>query len=182
MGLDVTFFERVEFVGEHATEWIDADGVTRECDHRVAYTSGGFPRTEAGVPSGQHFEESGESLHWSLNYAGYSMFRACLLHTVRPDLVTAENPYYPRVWTDEITAEEFQSWPFNELIWFSDCEGTYGPEVAAKLLSDFRKHEHRIDSSALELFPAWGSMFGKLYREYMAGLEIVGDQGLVTYG
>lgn len=191
MGLDVHFFEAIEVVGPHATSWIDESGVSRDCDHQAIYTSGHFPRTEVGLTSGVHFEESGLTEHWSMPYMAYSRFRAVLLNITRPDLVhpvpqrtpdSLSGSYYPRVWTDEISYAELESWPFNELINFSDCEGAYGPEVAAKLLKDFRDHEDRVYDSADHLWPMNADPWVKAYRRYMEGLAIVGPKGLVTYG
>ena len=181
VGLDITFFERVEWVGPHSTEWVNPDGSHGYCDHWSAYVNESFPVTQAGVQGG-HFVSAGREASWGMSYSGYSRFRACLLHTVRLDLVTSTRPYYPRVWTDEISEEEFRTWPFNELIDFSDCEGSFGHAVSVKLLKDFRKHEHLIEASADALWgPDPSDAWGKRYQGYMEGLSLVGPDGLVTY-
>lgn len=193
MGLDISFYESVERVGPHATEWIDDEGRQHECwddlDHRAVMLwsrheqPDTFVFTQRGLDSEFHFIPQGRERSWSMSYGGYSLFRAYLLSLVRPDLVLAErdresSSYYPRAY--DLSDDEFYSLPFAELLDFADNEGTYSGEVAAELARDFRANEPLLDATPGP-FPAWTNRFREAYRKYAACLEVVGPAGLVDY-
>jgi hypothetical protein len=195
MGLDITFYQSTERIPAHATSWVDDAGDAHECEHNVVmlwsasgqFSSDTFAFTQRGLDSEYHFESTGETAWWHMSYGTYSLWRACLLHLVRPDLVLPEGEqaknggrsYYPAVY--EMDDQEFQQIPFAELIDFADNEGTYGPEVAAELLKDFREYADRAESEFGTIFPTWTDYFREKYREYMDCLSIVGPTGLVDY-
>lgn len=75
---------------------------------------------------------------------------------------------------------------FREMTRFSDCEGTIGPKVCAKLLADFRENEEGfcrwLDEGRVD---DWSGLSGRdildcadaLYRRYLAGLELACSDG-----
>lgn len=64
--------------------------------------------------------------------------------------------------------------PFYELIHFSDCEGTIGPAVSAKLLADFIAHEER----AMAVDDDW---FRALYMDWKRAFALAADGGAVQF-
>lgn len=76
---------------------------------------------------------------------------------------------------------------FREMVCFSDCEGTIGPKVVAKLLADFKGHREgffkHCDEELLPEGEGWfDAGFAKeLYDGYIEALEAAGDGGAVVY-
>jgi hypothetical protein len=193
VGLDITFYEKVERVGDHATSWLE-NGEEMSCydlDHQRAYIwpEGTFLCTQRGLDKEFCYISRGRTASWHASYSGYSIFRAALMGMVRPDLLRkddepgykSETGFYPRLW--DITDDaEFRAIPFIELLDFADNEGVFTGEVAAKLLHDFEvwlPEAERPDFG--QYFPAWQDhMLGK-YLEYMEGLRLVSLDGLVDY-
>lgn len=69
---------------------------------------------------------------------------------------------------------DYAALPFFELIEFSDCEGTIGPEAAADLLADFRAYEKDFAAAYPDSVD--------LYQNWMKGLSLAADDGLVIFG
>lgn len=190
MGLDITFYESVERIGDHATSWLEG-GVEKNCydlDHQraVIWPEGTFLCTQRDFDAEFCYVGTGRTRSWHASYGGYSIFRAALLSLVRPELLRTENEpwdsgYYPRLWQIQDDAE-FRAIPFIELLDFADNEGTYGPEVAAKLLDDFKTWlPCAMEFTFGDRWPAWQGHLPSMYEGYMAGLQLVGSDGLVDY-
>jgi len=66
--------------------------------------------------------------------------------------------------------------PFMELINFSDCEGTLGPVVCAKLAEDFQEFDDRAKS-------AWGGDSGPyaIYSNWRKAVEMAADRGAIAF-
>jgi len=181
MGLDISFYEKIEIVGAHPTEWQNEDGSYDECwseTHSTAYSHKIFPFTSRGLPEGVfHFDHTGEKHHWQDAYGGYNRWREKLFSLVGQGSIKD-------LWMREWESEEVQeAVPFLEILNFSDCEGAYSGEVAADLLKDFRDFQDEASETdeGLEKFQERYSFYSQ-YRSYMEGLEKVGPSGLVTYG
>lgn len=192
MGLDVMFYERIEKIGPHATEWVDDDGNPHSCwddlDHEQAslWPDGTFAFTQRGLDNDFHFTPSGQRERVSFTYSFYSVWRAALLALVRPDLSTGRRRFDGEWFTwyedglDDLSDAEFEALPFAELIGFADNEGSYTGGVAAELLGDFNDYADRLDEFG-SIFPGSQPQLLAYYRKYQAGLAIVGVDGLVDY-
>jgi hypothetical protein len=64
--------------------------------------------------------------------------------------------------------------PFWELIHFSDCEGTIGPEVSAKLAQDFARYQDQADAHPDE-------RFRDLYATWRTAFEMASQGGAVDF-
>lgn len=67
--------------------------------------------------------------------------------------------------------------PFAELINFSDCEGTIGTAVSAKLARDFAEFESKAKAHESDM----GERFYTLYDEFRAAFEMAADAGAVNF-
>lgn len=63
--------------------------------------------------------------------------------------------------------------PFSELIDFSDCEGTFGTEMSAKLAKDFRDWDVRASTL--------GDRFYRTYTVFRNAFEMASDGGAVQF-
>lgn len=63
--------------------------------------------------------------------------------------------------------------PFMELINFSDCEGTIGTEVSAKLIEDFRRYRNKAE--------AIGGVFWDKYQEWQEAFKVASNKGAVNF-
>lgn len=101
------------------------------------------------------------------SYGGYNAYRAALslmAHGVDPDTI----------WADR---EAWKGKPFYEQIDFSDCEGTLGPGVCAKLALDYDDH---VGKAAV----AWaGEDDGMLrrYKMWQEAFKRAAGTGVVIY-
>lgn len=72
------------------------------------------------------------------------------------------------------SAFEADGGPFWELIWFSDCEGIIGSEIAKKLHNDFIEFQAKADAS-----PELG--FRERYANWRKAFELAADDGAVEF-
>jgi len=71
--------------------------------------------------------------------------------------------------------------PFYELIFFSDCEGTIGPDAAADLAEDFRAMRAKVLSQPLA-DPEAEAWFVERYDQWAAAFELASrGRGLVLF-
>jgi hypothetical protein len=180
MGLDITAYSNLTYVGHHA-EWADEDAHYDQ--HHEAYAYLGFPHALLGIPnvsekqgysetflSGGCFEttEKTESYRFRAgSYSGYSRWRQ--------DLAARFNPY-----RDGGRGEPDPEKPFYELIWFADNEGTIGQLAAVNLLVDFRQHEAAYQAAhASGTYE--GDWFHESYADWTRACELAADGGLIDF-
>ena len=175
MGLDITAYSHLKHVGPHekdpALNEGEPGGPNAWCyyeNHVEAFAYDCFPasyrglpvlRTERGFVFGGCYETTEETKMHSFcagSYGGYNRWREAL----------AEQFNAP-------VGKPDPAKPFYELIWFSDNEGTIGPETAQDLLADFREHAD-----------VWRSPFEShrdLYNDWLRAFELAADGGLVRF-
>jgi hypothetical protein len=125
MGLDITAYEKLTFVRPSVTN-VDYDYPTET----PVYVK--RPDRADGLVTGI-YRVDGETFEFRAgSYSGYNAWRAWLCRTM-----LQKTPEY--VWSH---LEDFVGKPFIELIDFSDCEGTIGSDVCAKLAHDFAAHRN----------------------------------------
>lgn len=164
MGLDISVYQNLEFVKsrESATD--------EDWDNFISiYAHPDFPDRAGSLRSGFY---NGDCVHRfrAGSYGGYNHWRERLSYLAL-DASPAE------VWRDN---DSYRDRPFFELIEFSDCEGTIGPEVSAKLAGDFAAWEG-------EARAAWGDGEGfdgydfLKYMEWQKAFDLAALDGAVEF-
>lgn len=164
MGLDITAYSRLKHIGMHTDDgWCEEDG------HVMAYTYLSFPRSFRGIPIlnekavrdserfmvGGCFEITPQTKMCRFragSYSGYSAWRDHMRSQFNVGL-DPEKPFY-------------------ELIYFSDSEGTIGPEAARDLYWDFFNCGASYGGEGYRL---------ELYTLWMHACELAMDDGLIDF-
>lgn len=127
--------------------------------------SGVRPGYFDGLDDGFYYDYEGEESFISCAYSSYGALRSALMAFVADTGLDRA--------------------AFREVIVFSDCEGTIGPKVCAKLLRDFEEHRVAYHDYVEETFEAdgWGGAnhVSELYERYLDGLLYVGENGVLVY-
>jgi hypothetical protein len=135
MGLDISVYINVKEVPASEVE-LDSDGYPVKWDeYEKFYINPHFEgRAEPFKEDAFYKVESPDpDIDFSRSYGGYN--------TLREQLAELVNLNIHDVWDETIT-----DGPFVELINFSDCEGTIGTVVAAKLAKDFAQHQSKVNN------------------------------------
>lgn len=156
MGLDITAYRNLTEVRSPRDE--DDDGYD---DNLVRlYENPGFSGRAEGVNCAMLFAAAEEFNFRAGSYSGYNRWREWLSSIVG---TTPE-----RVWGGDTPAA------FGELILFSDCEGTIGPVVAARLAKDFADYE-------AEAVAVGDEYTVQVYRHFRRAFEMAADRGAVSF-
>jgi hypothetical protein len=86
-----------------------------------------------------------------------------------------------KIWEDH---ESFAGKPFVELICFSDCEGSIGPETSAKLAKDFADYEEQAREWAKDRYADWHDEFDwwfSKYENFKRAFELAAQGGFVMF-
>ena len=171
MGLDVSYFERVEFVKDSADR--EYDGYDEGLRRLYPFPDNAELATRAdGLASGWYRieGESGDFLAGSYN--GYNRWReqlAKMAHNATPE----------EIWKDQ---EAWRGKAFFELIHFADNEGCIGPQTSAKLARDFAEHQERAEAFAKTLpGPLDGKWFIDKYNRWRKAFETARHGGAVMF-
>lgn len=159
MGLDITAYRRLSVLDVADVEFED-----EEEDYALnamkLYDNPDFPGRIGSLDAGAFYDEGEESFSFRAgSYSGHSAFRRDL-----------EN-------LTQYSAEAVDSGPFYELLWFSDCEGTIGPEVSAKLYQDFVDFDER---AATFNIPDHDWFYSK-YNDWKRAFKLAADGGAVVF-
>lgn len=181
MGLDITAYRRVtkldvifdedgEALDKETKEYVEHD--VRVCANKD------FPGREEGVDDRAAYKAEDSMGFRAGSYGGYNAWREEL----------AKLAGYPATPYDRYNSVQMRhdagAWaaecgPFWELICFSDCEGTIGPIVSAKLAKDFAEWDERAkqhdESAGLN-----GGLY-ELFQEWRKAFEMAADGGLVDF-
>jgi hypothetical protein len=138
----------------------------------------GFIARGEGIQAGATYSSCAEEFHFRAgSYSGYNEWREALAKMAGYPAVadaTEPVPTSKHGHTHSAGAWGMTQGPFWELINFSDCNGTIGPRVAAKLLRDFIEYQ-----SVADLHPE--SWFQSLYFEWRHAFEMAADGGAVVF-
>jgi hypothetical protein len=160
MGLDITAYERLTPVTSRDSEC--------EPGHTRIWINAEFPGRAGELKDGVYRYE-GELLTFRAgSYGGYNDWRrwlAALVGTTPEDVWNSETP----------------SGPFVELINFSDCEGTIGTTVAAKLAGDFAQWEARAMEKMRAESPDVIDWHQSVWTNWRRAFEIAARGGAVTF-
>jgi hypothetical protein len=169
MGLDIIAYRRL--AGPIISNDADTGCYT-------ALNDAGFESRGEGIQAGATYSGCDEELHFRAgSYSGYAEWREQLAKLAGyPSVADATEPVpqSKHGHTHSAGAWGMTEGPFWELINFSDCEGTIGPKVAAKLLRDFIEYQSVIDVQA----EPW---FQSLYFEWRRAFEMAADHGAVVF-
>ena len=109
------------------------------------------------------------------SYSGYSAWRDWLGKTFLEENADSIWKNYEEMEKDHL--------PFIELINFSDCEGTIGPNVSMKLYEDFYRYSseitkiRKIDSAGSDI-----SWYTEQYDNWMRAFFLGAQKGAVIFG
>lgn len=182
MGLSITAYSKATLLPKHPYD----DERCYDADHRMASTNVGFERSYRGLADaevidgewigGRCYDVSDSETHrfQAGSYSGYGKFRDLLAQAFHH--VDAF-----QIWPE---ADRYADAPFFELINFSDCEGTIGPDAAADLLKDFEdgrsqwadylvaKYGHRVMDQKYYL---------EKYEDWAHACRLAADRGLIDF-
>lgn len=157
MGLDITAYSKIAEAEEN--EAFDETGELHDGFVQL-YVNPDF-NGRADEIKNRHAYRIGDSFSFRAgSYGGYNQWRSALAALVgtTPSAVW-ENP---------------KPGPFMELINFSDCEGTIGASISAKLAKDFAQYQTIADENDSEYFR-------KKYEEWRKAFEMASDGGAVVF-
>jgi len=175
MGLDISAYkglEKIDCVFDEEGDPIDA--TTREpIDYDVRpWVNPDFPGRADDIESRAVYKSADSMSLTGWGYGRYNAWREQLAKlagypaTEFKSYGTTQMRYDAGAWA--ATAG-----PFWELIYFTDCDGTVGSAISAKLAKDFADH-----AAAAE---AIGGHFFEVYQEFRDAFEMAADNGCVRF-
>ncbi|MGF6153992.1 hypothetical protein [Pseudomonas fluorescens] len=170
MGLDITAYRKLVLTPDAER---DEDGELVDYDNYTTfYDNKDFPGRIEGITPKAAYKVEGDCCGLSAGYGGYNAWRNQLAQLAGYPLGHYEqygrqaDSYCVACWNGE-------SGPFAEQINFSDCEGTIGPVVSAKLAKDYAAFAEKAE--------AIGGYFWEKYQEWKAAFECAADSGAVSF-
>lgn len=172
MGLDISAYSKLveapDAERDGDNELVDYD------NYREFYFNQDFPGREEGLKEGMAYKLGDDSHGFRAgSYGGYSVWRNELAKMAgyAEGKQTGEDyadrfPHAAQAWQDG-------SGPFYEQIQFSDCDGTIGPVVSAKLAKDYADYAAKAEQI--------GGRFWELYQEWQKAFQIAADCGAVSF-
>lgn len=168
MGLTIQAYSKLVFAPNQDPDDEEADTLV------FVDVSRGFAAQAAGLRIGYHMA-TGEDYEFGDSYSGYNRWRNRLaqLGGYAPTLHVAKAGAEAELRHD-VTVWNGAQGPFSELINFSDCEGSIGPAVSAKLLVDFGAF--REQAEALN-----DQGFLHMYTSFQRAFALAADDGAVIF-
>lgn len=170
MGLDITAYSRLV---EEANPELEEDGQLVDENLIRLWENPDFQGRLDGLKGNGVYRTSGECGGFRAgSYGGYTAWREELARIAgyEPGQIEIHgkprSSYCAKPWAGA-------SGPFSEQINFSDCEGTIGPVVSAKLAKDYAEF--------LPFAEAVGGRFLELYLDWKSAFELAADQGAVIF-
>jgi hypothetical protein len=165
MGLDITSYSNLSYVGEHTTDWCDDE------DHVEAFAYDSFRDSFRGIPIVRTKRIGGTDF---LIGGCYAVTDKTETHGFRAGSYSGYG-----AWRDNLRAQfnpgQEPSGPFYELIWFADNEGSIGELAAAELLADFRHHAGLYVPGGDR--PWWAEKC----QDWTRACELAADGGLIRF-
>lgn len=173
MGLDIRAFRGLTRTGDLDFEALDTIALSWNDD---------FPGRADDVPPANYTAEDSFGFRAG-SYGGYTAWREQLaklagypavdhdfgfrggIEDIRPSHAAA-------AW--DLDGPLVEAFPFWALVNFSDCEGTIGTAVSAKLAADFAAYQEKADAHPEEYFR-------HLYGEWRKAFEMAADRGAVRF-
>lgn len=173
MGLDIAAYSKLA----KAELALDGDGEPLLegywNTHAKAWLNPDWPDRAAGLDDGAWYTFTETIEFRAGSYSGYNDWRERLAQLAGyPSTETESASFGPRS-LHSAACWDGATGPFSELIDFSDCEGSLGPEVSRKLLADFIQFDPKAR--------AIGGRFYDLYAEWKKAFELAADGGMVCF-
>jgi len=170
MGLDVSAYSKLV---EAPDAERDEDGEPVDYDnYRNFYFNKDFPGRAEGLKEGMTYKLGEEGSGLSTGYGRYSAWRDELAKLAGYPAEPYER--YGRVEQSHcMPCWNGAQGPFAEQINFSDCDGTIGPVVSAKLAKDYADFAEKAE--------AVGGYFWEKYQEWKVVFEIAANDGAVVF-
>ena len=181
MGLDISAYRSVTKLDVNFDEGGEAiDKVTGEpVDYDVrVYANPDFPGREEGVEDRAVYTAK-DGMSFRTGYGSHGAWREELAKLAGYQATPVDRGYGSVTEMHSGGAWSAESGPFWELINFSDCEGTIGPVVSAKLARDFSDWGER--ASKHDEANALDGYFYKRFQEWCQAFEMAADGGLVDF-
>jgi hypothetical protein len=160
MGLDITAYEKLEWLREIPEDW------DHEEDETSLYRIEAFAKSCDGLRNGI-YRYSGETHGFRAgSYSGYNEWRRQLARLV--------GTVPEAVWKGAPCAA------FGELIHNADNEGFIGPTTSAKLAKDFADWQTRAEKFAAECHADDGGWFLGKYNDWRKAFELASKGGAVA--
>lgn len=171
MGLDISYYTKLQLA---ANQGFNRDGEPIGEGFTLAKNDGDFRNREEGVDLDAVYVGESAGVFPCGSYGSYNYWRNDLAklagYAAFPGEDSPKRAHCMTAW------EVVTSGPFWELINFSDCEGTIGPVVSAKLAKDFAKFD-----DAAKAFKDGGPYFCELYSDFRKAFETAADNGAVEF-
>lgn len=170
MGLDITAYSKLV---EAPDAERDSNGELVDYDnHTSFYSSEDFPGRTQGLTEGMTYRTAGECSGLSAGYGSYNAWREELAKLAGYPVEMREQ-YGRQVESYCAACWGGAQGPFAEQINFSDCEGTIGPVVSAKLAKDYAEFADKAQAA--------GGYFWEKYQEWQAAFDLAADNGAVSF-
>lgn len=171
MGLDVSAFSKLVEApdaerDEHG-DLVDYD------NYRDFYFNKDFPGRAEGLKEGMTYKLGEEGSGLSTGYGRYSAWRDELANLAGYTPDASPSDEYEKRFPYFGGANKAGEGPFYEQILFSDCDGTIGPVVSAKLAKDYADFAEKAE--------AVGGYFWEKYQEWKVAFEVAADGGAVVF-
>lgn len=163
MGLDISVVSNLNFVCSR-DELSDEECDQHHDDYVFLFAHPDFEAQADEMETGFYTGEYEEGFRAG-SYGGYSRFREELCKAML-DVDPVE------VWNNP---NRFNGIPFVELINFSDCEGTIGPQTSAKLYWDFKEHLEKAEKLFTSDYDGYDYLL-ETYKNFMNAFEIAGSK------
>lgn len=171
MGLDITAYKALTKVENPK---LDSDGRPENYNEETSfYANPDFPGRMEGIEENTVYRYVDAHGFRAGSYGGYNGWRNELAKLAGypvgayREFGRAYESYAAGAW-------KASEGPFYELINFSDCEGTIGPVVAAKLAKDFAEFQAKADEHPEDYFR-------HKYNEWRKAFEMAADNGAVDF-
>lgn len=172
MGLDITAYRNVEAV-RPLNKGVDDDGYAEKLAR--FYNNKDFRGRFDGLEEGMLYRYAEAHGFRAGSYSGYNAWREWLASLVAGYPKSDHERYGVAEKLAAATVWNGASGPFSELINFSDCEGTIGPVVAAKLAKDFAEYDEKAKAASPE---GWEY---ERYQHWRKAMEMAADHGAVDF-
>lgn len=171
MGLDITAYKGLEKVENPE---VDGDGCPSNGDETRFYSNPDFPGRSEGIEHGAVYKFADSFGFMAGAYSSYNNWREQLAKLAGYPALQSSVGYRLDALRHDEGAWQAGSGPFYELINFSDCEGTIGPVVSAKLAKDFADFQEKADQSG-------GDDFRMKYSNWRKAFEMAAENGAVDF-
>lgn len=177
MGLDITAYSNLRYIGRHAGDEDQEHGYNAEVTHTEGYSYSDFPHALVGpykvaqsadvdsfitVGCFEITEKTETHGFRAGSYSGYNRWRDELRMAFNPD-----------------TAVEV---PFHKLICFADNEGTLLTSACRDLLVDFETHREQWRDHLVSRFDAPQTKhYAELYEDWAHAFKLAAECGLVDF-